>query len=303
VLLVGADAAAQPRVPECEKITPRLELPAEPEARVPPVCISPELPTTLWFDSPLVPGSVEVGGRERFADVAPGTRSFTVIPLADLRTGEHFKVEARFADDAAPTSATLELVGHPSGAARRVEVFRHRRTVEDCQRELKEKDARLRQLEAELARVRSEGRHGPSLSGLLAAGVMARDKTGVVARELKKDFSPALHNALTIGDVFLYRSNIPLREGEEASVRVAGSVALTNTDSRPWPPAGAALVARDGTVKELKVWAVEPIPPNKTGVAYVETELTEREVRQPFTLKLWDEGGGRLVTLEGVSFP
>jgi uncharacterized protein (TIGR02268 family) len=302
VLLVGADAAAQPRVPQCEKTTPRLELPAEPGARVPPVCISPELPTTFWFDSPLVPGSVEVGGRERFADVAPGTRSFTVIPLADLRTGEHFKVEARFADDAAPASATLELVGHPSGAARRVEVFRHRRTVEDCQRELKEKDARLRQLEAELARVRARG-DGPSLSGLLAAGVMARDKTGVVVRELKKDFSPSPHNALAIGAVFLYRSNIPLREGEEASVRVAGAVVLTNTDSRPWSPAGAALVARDGTVRELKLWSAEPLPSQESREIYVETELTEREVRQPFTLKLWDEGGGRLVTLEGVSFP
>jgi hypothetical protein len=39
------------------------------------------------------------------------------------------------------------------------------------------------------------------------------------------------------------------------------------------------------------------------GSVLVETELTEREARQPFTLKLWDESGGRLVTLEGVTFP
>jgi uncharacterized protein (TIGR02268 family) len=303
VLLVGAGAgaAAQPRVPDCPATAPSIELSAESGARVPPVCISPKLPTTFWFDSELVPIPVEVQGRERFEDVSTGTRSFTVIPPADLRTGEHFKVVARFADDAAPASATLELVGHPSGAARRVEVFRHKRTVEEYQRELEEKDARLRQLEAELARVRAEG-HGPSLSGLLAAGMMGWNETGVVARKHTRKHTPAPHDTLTVSRCVLYRSNTVRKDGSEPVVRVAGSVSLLNAGA-PWTPVGAALVASDGRVKQLEVRAPEPIPADGQGVVYVETELTAQEARRTFTLKLWDDSGTRLVTLDDVTFP
>jgi hypothetical protein len=84
VLMRAGAAAPQPRVPDCEATSPRLELSAEPGGQVPSVCISPGLPTTFWFDAALVPGAVEVRGREHFADVATGTRSFTVVPQADL---------------------------------------------------------------------------------------------------------------------------------------------------------------------------------------------------------------------------
>jgi uncharacterized protein (TIGR02268 family) len=301
VLLVGAGATAQPLVPDCPATAPRIELSAKPDAQIPPVCISPKLPTTFWFDSELVPIPVEVHGRERFADVSTGTHSFTVIPRADLQTGEQFKVVARFADGAAPTSAPLQLVGHPSGAARQVEVFRHKRTVEDCQRELEEKDARLRQLEAELARVRAEG-HGPSLSGLLAAGVMAPDETGVVAKTLRRKGSPAPHDTLTVSRCVLYRSNPQRGEGEAPVVRVAGSVSLKNKGA-PWTPVGAALVASNGMTKELEVRTPEPVRSDGLGVVYVETELTAQEARRTFTLKLWDDSGTRLVTLDDVTFP
>ncbi|HYO52619.1 DUF2381 family protein [Archangium sp.] len=80
----------------------RIELAAEPGGEVPRVCMLPELGALFVFDSPLLPGGVEVQARERFVDVSVGTRSFTVIAPADLQTGERFKVVARFADGVTP---------------------------------------------------------------------------------------------------------------------------------------------------------------------------------------------------------
>ena len=52
-------------------------------------------------------------------------------------------------------------------------------------------------------------------------------------------------------------------------------------------------------------WQSSPIPPDdeQSGVVVVDFELTAREARGPFTLKLWDESGKRLVTLGNVLFP
>ncbi len=46
-----------------------------------------------------------------------------------------------------------------------------------------------------------------------------------------------------------------------------------------------------------------PIPPGQTGLVMVETELLAHEARGTFTLKSWDENGGRPVALGSVTFP
>jgi hypothetical protein len=53
------------------------------------------------------------------------------------------------------------------------------------------------------------------------------------------------------------------------------------------------------------VWQSSPLLPGEEepGVVVVELELTAREARDTFTLKLWDESGKRLVTLGNVIFP
>jgi uncharacterized protein (TIGR02268 family) len=301
VLLVGASAIAQPRLPDCEASPSRLELPAEPTGKVREVCISPELPITFLFDSPLVPGSLELQERERFEDVAPGMRSFTLHPPADLQTGERFKVVVRFADGAAPTSATFMLVGHPALGTRQVNVFRLKRTVEDYQQETQQEREKSRRLGQELERMRLE--KGPGgLTGLVASGLMAVENQGVKAEDITKDIIKAPGNALRIDKAISYRSTTRA----ENMVRLAVAVMLVNQGTQPWTLKDAALVGKGQEPKPVKVsWQPSPLSPDpqEPGLVVVEWELTAREAQGPFTLKLWDESGSRLVTLGNVTFP
>jgi len=301
VLLAGASAIAQPPLPDCEASPSHVELPAEPTGKVQEVCISAELPITFRFDSPLVPGSLELQDRERFEDVSTGTRSFTVLPPADLQTGERFKVVVRFADGAAPTSATFMLVGHPALGTRQVNVFRLKRTVEDYQRENQEERKKSQQLGQELERMRLE--KGPGgLTGLIASGLMAVQDQSVKVEEITNGITRPASNALGILMAISYRSTTRA----ENVVRVAVAVELVNLGTQPWTLKDAALVGKGQESKPVKVsWQPSPISPDpkERGVVVVEWELTAREARGPFTLKLWDESGMRLVTIGNVTFP
>ncbi|OJH39727.1 hypothetical protein BON30_16235 [Cystobacter ferrugineus] len=301
VLLAGAGATAEPLLPDCEASPSRVELPAEPSGKVEEVCISPELPITFRFDSPLVPGSLELQARERFEDVAPGTRSFTLHPPAALLAGERFKVVVRFADGAAPTSATFILVGHPALGTRQVNVFRHKRTVEDYQKETQQERKKSQQLGQELERLRME--KGPGgLAGLIASGLMTVDDTGVKAKHIRRDVTQPASNALGIRHVYTYR----VTTRQAGLVRVAVAMQMVNRGTQPWALQGAALVGKGQEPKPMKVnWQPSPILPvaKEAEVVVVEWELTAREAQGPFTLKLWDQSGKRLITLGNVTFP
>ncbi|MFY0580889.1 DUF2381 family protein [Cystobacter fuscus] len=305
-LLADVSATTQPSLPDCEASPHRLELLAAPSDKVPEVCVSPDLPTTFRFDSPLPPGGVELQERERFEDVSMGTRSLTVIPPENLQSGERLKLVVRFTDGAAPTSATFELVSHPAGAARQVEVFRNRRTVEDYQQEVKEKEARIRQLQTELVRMQAEG-CGLGITGLIASGLLKVDEKnaqGVMAKILMSVSTTPSANALIERTVVSYRSTTMRGEKDKDVMRVAVAMLMENRGTEPWTAKDAALlVGKDQDVKEAKVWQPAPIPPGQTGLVMVETEMLAQEARGTFTLKLWDENGDRLVTRGGVTFP
>jgi len=300
MLLSGADLAVEPALPPCPS---RLELVAEPKEPLPEVCISPGLPTTFRFHAPLPPGTtVVVKGRERFADVPTGDSSFALLPLEDVQPGERFMVTVRFADGAAPTSATFPLVVHPAWAPRQVEVFRHRRTVEDCQQENQEERVRSQQLGQELGQLQLE--HGPGgLTGLFASGVLVLNDTGVLARPLKKEFTEAASNALSVDEVHSYRATMPRMEGEQRVMRVAVAMKAKNLGTLPWQAHNAALVNKVQEAAKVKVWSRSPIPPDKEDLVVVETELPEQEARETYVLKIWDESGRRLVTIGHITFP
>ncbi|HZI03234.1 MAG TPA: DUF2381 family protein [Archangium sp.] len=303
VLLAEPQSTAQPSLPKCEKSLVRIELPAEPTSDLPEVCISPELPTTFHFDSPLMSGSMELQGRERFEDVAPGTRSFTLFAPADLQTGERLKVVVRFSDGAAPTRATFMLVGHPAFGSRDVDVFRYKRTVEDYQRETREEREKSQRLSQELERVRLVTGPG-GITELISTGMM--DRGGIVVRELQRNAIVPPSNALDLHDAYSYRMTATHKEGEEHMVRVAVELKLLNPGPKPWTVRDAALVRKGQGAMPMKlVWQASPIQPGAVELALVvvELEMTARDARGTFTLKMWDESGSRLVTFGNVTFP
>ena len=192
------------------------------------------------------------------------------------------------------------LVGHPALGTRQVNVYRHKRTVDDYQRENQEEREKSQRLGQELERMRLE--KGPGgLTGLIASGLMAVEDQSVKAEDITKGIIKTPSNALSTERVISYR----VTTRTEDVVRVAVAVELVNPGTEPWTLQRAALVGKGQEPKPMKVsWQPLPIPPGiAPGVVVVEWELTAREARGPFTLKLWDESGKRVVTLGNVNFP
>ena len=240
-LLAGATLTAQPTLPPCPS---RLELVAEPQAALPPVCISPGLPTAFRFDASLPPGTtVVVEERQRFGDVSTGDNSFTVLPLEDVQPGGRFKVTVRFADGAAPARISFELVVHPAWAPRKVEVFRHRRTVEDYQKETQEEREKAQRLGHELEQLQQE--QGPGgLAGLFAAEVLPPNATGMLAKALPETVPLHALDALLLYRVHTYRAETPRTKGEQRVMRVAMTMKARTTGPQTWRVHEAALVGK-----------------------------------------------------------
>jgi uncharacterized protein (TIGR02268 family) len=295
VLLDGLPAA-QSSVATCQTGVQHVELSAAPTGEVATVCISPGQTTTLSFDSDLMPESLMLEDRNDFTKLHVSESTVKLVPSEKLVPGEKLKLTVRFKDDDSPTNAALHLVVHAIQATPYVEVHREKRTVESCQRELREKEAALQQCRAENERLHNE-RSGPSgIIGLRASGIMG-DK-GVSSRDITKGVTEGATNALTLKGVTTYRS----------SMRVAVEVLLNVPEDAPaWKPENATLTLQGRKGFELKVvtlWAPEPTDPGALGGSVsVEADATPDVAAGTFTLKLWDASGTRTVTISGITFP
>ena len=293
-LLAAVPAAAEPPpLPGCQAIHERIDLLAEPGEMVHMVCISPGIITTWLFDAPLPPGAVRLEVEEREVVLIQAGRLVTLLPPAKLMPGQRLKMMVGFDDGAAPASVTFLLVVHPARAHRQVEVFRRKRTVESYQHALKEKDTEVQQCHEENTQLRVAQGCSDGLRGLRSAKLMGDE--GVVASLLNTSLT---ERPLTVVQV--------LRAvGYRSSARVAVEVALdlsAPAGGKAWNAEGAALVGPGG--RELPVLGLwQELTSAQAHVVMVEAQAEPGEAQGPFTLKLWEKGGARPVTLQGVIFP
>ncbi len=297
LVLLDVPPAALPSAAICQTGVQHVELQAAPTGEVPTVCVSPGQATTLNFDSDFVRESLTLEGREHFAKVHVSESTVKLVPSEKLVPGDMLKLTVRFKDDDAPTGAALHLVAHAVQAATHVEVHRDKRTVESCERELREKEAALQQCRADNERLRAE-RSGPGgLIGLRAAGIIGEG--GVAAHQITRNVTPAATNPFSVSNVTAYRS----------AMRVVVEVFVVLPENAlPWKPDGATLTLQGRKGVELKVvtlWPLEPIAPGLRGggSVSVEVEATPDVTAGTFTLKLWDASGARTVTISGITFP
>ncbi|WP_395841121.1 DUF2381 family protein [Archangium violaceum] len=296
-LLAGAAQAAEPPpVPRCAA-TARFDLSAGSPEVAPEVCASADEPTAFVFDSRVAVGAVEFQPVGRLAHWALGEDglSLYVIPRGDYLPGERVKVTVRFADGAAPASASFWLVGHAAKGTRRVEVFRQPRPPDVLKKERDEAQAEARQCQEDKARLLAEREEPGGLMGaawLEGAGVVASMKLSFLT------VPPA--NALGLDEAWSY-SYTPTGETHPASVAVR--LRLSNPGTEPWPLAGAALVDSAGEQVELARWPLAPIPANGAGAVVVGIKGERAQLGCPCTLKLWEAQGPRTFTLENVTFP
>ncbi|MFL5349104.1 MAG: DUF2381 family protein [Hyalangium sp.] len=297
-LLAGAAQAAEPPpVPRCAA-TARFDLSAGSLEGAPEVCASADEPTAFVFDSRVAGGAVEFQPVGRLAHWALGEDglSLYVIPRGDYLPGERVKVTVRFADGAAPASASFWLVGHAAKGTRRVYVFRQPRPPDVCEKERDEAQSEARQCQEDKARLLAERQEPGGLMGLawLEGG-------GVVAStSIRQSVTKPPANALRLVEARSY-SYTPTGETHPASVAVR--LGLSNPGAEPWTLAGAALVDSAGEQVELARWPLAPIPANGAGAVVVGIEGERAQLGCPCTLKLWEATGPRTVTLEYVTFP
>jgi uncharacterized protein (TIGR02268 family) len=279
--------------PDCEAAPLALEVHAEPGAPPPVLCISPEVATTLRFDALLAPGAVQVQATEQEVGVAQGPEFISLLPSSRIMAGEWRKLTVRFGDGAAPEVATLLLYVHPARAARQVDVRRQVRTVGSYQREVEQQQEQIRLCQEENAHLRAAQDKPEGLRGLLNTGFMGEG--GIAYLDLITERPPTLRkgSALKLSQVRSYRS----------SSRVAVAVQFEfPVGAQPWVAEGATLEDAQGrALRVLPLW--QEATPEGWPHVIVEAEAKSTEAQGPYTLKLWEAGGKRTVTVEGIAFP
>jgi uncharacterized protein (TIGR02268 family) len=266
-------------------------LEAEPCAPSPQVRIGEGVATVLLFDSSLE--GVEVPSVPHFQRVVVAQGVLMLLPGESLEGFEGGPLKVRFADDAAPASAALQLVVvPPARAERQVEVFRRARPAASFERELREVRAENERLQEENARLRAARTRPEGLLGLWAEGWM--NKTGVLARSITLAARQPAKNSLTIAAVYSFRAN--------GGLMVA--VELKNPGTLPWQVEGAALVGQGGDALRVEqVWQAAPMGPGRREHVLVSLEAVPELPPGPFTLTLWAPGSQRAVTVRDITFP
>ncbi len=296
-LLLAAPSAPSPVPEPCQTGVRHVELPVEPQVEAPLVCVSPGQATLLDFGEPFAPGSVALEGQEHFAWVDPARSTLKLVPSERLRPGERLRLTMRFADTAAPASATLLLLVHPALAEPLVYVHRQVREADSYRRELTAAKEETRQCREENARLR-EARNVPkSLVELLASGLLGDKDGGVLAADISERVERLPTSALTVSRVQTYRT--------EGLVAVRLRLKLPK-GAAPWVAEGAtlSLAGRQGeALKALDVWQPAPIAGGESGTLVVEAEAPAQALPEPLVLKVWEAGGARAVTLGGVTLP
>ncbi len=212
-----------------------------------------------------------------------------VIPKENYLPGERVKITVRFADGAAPASASFWLVGHAARGARRVEVFRQPHPADALKREVIEAQAEARQCQEDKARLLVELKE----PGRLMGTALLERKHMVVSDDIWMHVKHHPANALRAETVRSY-----IHPG-----RLAVRVELSNPGAESWRAEGAVLKDPTGAEIALSVWQESAIDSGMLGLVVVGAEKPADQLSCPCTLKLWEEQGPRTVTLGNITFP
>jgi uncharacterized protein (TIGR02268 family) len=258
----------------------------------PEVHIGPGLSTTVLFDAPIRPEELVLDGRERFLRVGMSEDHLVLIPSSTFRPGERFRLEVRFRDGATPERAALMLVVDDTRVERQVEVYRRPRTAESYRQEVEALKSQLARLQLEVAR-----QHVPDAP---AAGGASLWKS--LANWEGIESEPMTYKRAA--------STAPVSVKELRWFRLVGAwqvvrVSLASKgEPRVWMATGASLRDAQGqVVKVLPPWGQGVVTP--TGLQSVLLVIEEGAALDAgsYTLKVWNEGTGQSVTVEGCQVP
>jgi uncharacterized protein (TIGR02268 family) len=281
---MGRAAAAQHLPPAArERQERQVVVPSSPGEPVPEVRVAARVTTYLRFNAPIDKASLEVEGRAtRFTLVDVGEYAIALELAVEPAPGERLIVRVRYKDGGTPAYATLALVSHPTLVDKEVEVVRRPRTVEAL-------EARLAQVEAELAALKAQCAHG-GLPHLAFSGLL--DANQIRAMPFWGQTAPGYQGGLKPGEGIGYR----------ATLWAMVSVRVRNLPGQPaWMPGAARLTSAKGTpVKVLSVHMEKPrLQAGESALVAVLVEPPSSD-ESSFQLELVDTEGGRLLPINDV---
>ncbi len=270
VLLLGTEARAQPSLAreQRQRSVTVTGNPADPPHEI---HAAKGVATVLLFKSQINGGTVEVD-KTRVKIIDAGEWSIIFEPVIELGREERLVLSVPFADG---QRAVFVLVSHASDVDTRIDVGRREQTIESCQSELAEAQARCSKLSpARIAR-----------AGLLTP-------QGVIPRRIIKC------SGITRMDGLVCVAGSAYRAETWALVEVEIS---NESNQPPWVPSEVTIKGmKSGVLLTVRAVEMEPaqLPPGKVGHVFV--EVGPSSTGELFALELRDEAG-RGITIPDVN--
>ncbi|WP_224248632.1 DUF2381 family protein [Hyalangium gracile] len=250
--------------------------------------LSPDVPTLILLDAPIVRESVQVEGRARFARVDPSNEGITLLLAMPLGPRERLALRFTYREGS-PQSVIFLLTGQPGTVDTVVNVRRPQQAVEACHVELaatRERcDAQAKELEEWKARPPVVSPAAVALAGLVNADGVQVGNSWEACREWEGGFRAARCQGLAASTwtVIVFEGN---NLGEEA-----------------WAPAWAEVTpAAGGAPRRARavLSGQAPIPPGGTVRVAVEVEMPARKpeawLQQPHSLRVCTADGSRCLS-------
>ncbi|NOK35799.1 DUF2381 family protein [Corallococcus exercitus] len=293
-VLMSTTAVAQSRTPTArERKARQLTLRAEEPPVLLPLRVAAHEVTTVTFDAPIVPESVDRSVLAPFFSRVAVHEDVLVLKASmDVPAGKEPVITVRFAGPGAPAQVGFVLTTVEAEVDSQVEVFRQGLTAQDLGKELADLRARCAVTEAGLATLRAQCAHS-GLGGAVLMGVINRE--GVSVEHLPK---PSLSPGMTAeGPHVLYRAE---------NTRALSTSLINAVGAAPWIPGFARMTPRGPSALPARefplLMQVKQLSPGEQATVVVEWHaLPDLPAGTPFTLELLDAKGERGVRWEEVA--
>ncbi|MGE6760046.1 DUF2381 family protein [Corallococcus interemptor] len=295
-ILLGTTAVAQSRTPVSrERKARQLTLRAEEPPVLHPLHVAAHEVTTVTFDAPIIPESVDRSVLAPFfSRVAVHEDVLVLKASVDIPAGKAPVLTVRFAGPGAPAQVGFVLATVETEVDSQVEVFRQGRTAQDLGRELADLRARCAVTEAGLATLRAQC----ALSGLGGAVLTgAVTQKGIAVDYIRE--SPVSRGIVAEGPHVLYRT---------ASTRALSTSLRNPMGAAPWLPGFARVTAWGPdaggiAVRELPLlMQVRQLEPGELATVVVEWNvIPDLPLGTHFILEILDVKGERGIRWEQVA--
>ncbi|RKI69871.1 DUF2381 family protein [Corallococcus sp. AB049A] len=293
VVLLGAAAPEQPRVPRERKLVVR----AEEATTLQLLRVAPGTVTTVVFNEDILPASVDTKSLAPLfgqLKVYPGV--MVLRPTVAMPESSRPLLTVRFAGEDAPRQVSFLLVTDPKEVDTVVEVSRHALSAEDLGEELSLLRGRCAAAEAGLATLRAQCAQ-TGLAGAVLTGALGPEPVSM-ERALAAVETPGLEVKRS---ALLYR---------HVRTRLMAFTLRNASSAAPWVPGVGRLIQlgpdeKAGQViqREIPVRMLEArLQPGASGQVVLEWHMPQDlDPQALYVLEVWNQEGDRSVRWKGLS--